>query len=252
MANNALGQGLIYPWNPFNDLTTNRIENELVHVEPNPAGVIVLPRKGPFFAREFSIRLRDSGRELSLVAGDYSFVYPFGAFIRNYSNLVYGGLMVNNVTDITNLEITYNTIGDRFVLDDIAYAQAVANVLTQPRRADWSQITNLPEAFPPPPHDHPASDTYNYEDMIVALHSYIDVMAGGTSNPDSLQARLENHIKADLKDAHSASLTSLGIKNLKDWAMAEEPDLMGNSTELLMNVATTKILIRGFMQGVYN
>lgn len=250
MANNALLAGLSYPWNPFNDKEENKITEELAHIEPAPGGVVILPRKGPFFLRGLVVKLRDSGRELNILAGDYSVIYPFGAFIRRYNQPVYSGIVINNVTDPTTIELGYNTIGANFVLDDIAYAQAVANTASQPRRADWSQLTNLPTTWPTDPHDHPASDTYNYTEMVLALHSYIDVMTGGTTNPDGLQSLVENHIKADLKNAHKATLEDLGITHLKDWAMAEESDLKGNSTELIMNVAMTKIMIRQFQQGV--
>ncbi|QDB70299.1 hypothetical protein CF8_0131 [Aeromonas phage CF8] len=254
MANNlmALGGQLIYPWNPFNDLAENEIRNEVVHVEPNAKGVVLLPRKGPFHVNGVKIRLRDSGRELRLEAGDYSFIYPFGAFIRKYSLLVYGGIQIHNITDPTNLEIDYNTIGADFVLDDIAYAEAVALTLTRPRRADWNQITNVPTTFPSDPHPHPASDTIGYDDMMIALKSYIDAVAG-PGNPESLQSLLEEHLSADLRLAHKATLADLGLKNLQDWAMVSNDELItGESTEVLMNLNATKQLIRAYAQGLWN
>ncbi|UOX39576.1 putative tail fiber protein [Aeromonas phage ZPAH34] len=247
----SVGQ-LIYPWNPFNDNPENEIKDELVHVEPNPKGVVFLPRKGPFFTTSFKVFLKDSGRELRMETGDFSFVYPFGAFIRRYSQLVYGGIQVHNVTDPTNLVIEYNTIGADFVLDDIAYAEAVATIITSPRRADWNQIVNIPLVFPPDPHDHPASDTIGYDDMLVAMQSYIDAVAS-PGNPESLQALIERHLEADLRDAHKATLADLGLEHLKDWEMVEHEELLtSESSQLLMNVNATKYLIRSYAQGLWN
>lgn len=240
-----------YPWNPFNDLDTNTITEEIIHVEPTPGGAIVIPRAAPFFTREFSIRLEGSGRELDLVQGEFSFLYPFGAFIQRYSQLVYSGILINNVTEPTNFILTYNTIGGDFVLDDTAYAEAVANTLSAPRRADWSQLTHLPEDWPVDPHDHPVSDTFNYGDMITALQSYIDALTG-TNNPETMASALEEHLKAELRDAHAGSLSDLGIKNLKDWAMASQEDISGNSNQLLVNINVLKEAIRQYSQGVWS
>lgn len=253
MANNPIVRAgtPVYPWNPFNDLTTNKIIGEAAHTDVAPGGVIIIPRCAPFFVRDgsFKIKLRDSGRELSRQNGEYSFIYPFGGFIKKYSQLVYSGILIHNATDPANYLLDYSTIGSSFVLDDIAYAQAVANTLSAPRRADWSQLTNLPPDWPADPHDHPASDTFNYEEMTIALQSYIDAFIGG-GNPESLESLLADHLKADLQTAHKATLEMLGIKNLKDWAMATQADIAkGNSTEQLINMNVLKETIRQYQQG---
>ncbi|QDJ97115.1 virion structural protein [Aeromonas phage D3] len=248
MANNSIKGLPVYPWNPFNDMTINEIKGEIVNVQPTPGGSIIIPRCAPFFTREVKIRLRGSNRELDMKKGEFSFLYPFGDFISTYSQLVYSGIIIHNVTEPANFEIDYNTIGSDFVLDDIAYAQAVANTLTAPRRADWSDLVNLPPAWPADPHDHPASDTFNYNDMIVSIHSYIDAMTG-SNNPESIQSAFEEHLKAELQSAHKAKLSDLGIKNLQDWAMAKTEDISGNSDQLLVNVNVLKAAIRSYKNG---
>lgn len=239
-----------YPWNPFDDLDTNMIVGELANVTPAPAGAIIIPRAAPFFARSVKIRVKGSGRELSMAAGDFSLLYPFGGFIKRYSQLVYSGILIKGLTDPTNLEIDYNTIGGDFVLDDIAYAEAVGNTLTAPRRADWSDLTNIPTVWPSDPHDHPASDTFNYQDMIIALTGYVDAMTGG-NNPESLQALLEAHLEAELKNAHKGTLADLGVQNLQDWKMAVQDDILQNSDQLLVNINVLKAAIRGFANGAW-
>lgn len=253
MANNpnTVTQGrFTYPWNPFNDMTSNEVKAELVNVQPSPNGSIVIPRCAPFFTRDVKIRLKSSGRELDMKNGEYSFLYPFAGFINKYSQLCYSGIIIHNVTEPSNFELDYTTIGGDFVLDDAAYAEALASTLTAPRRADWSDLTNVPAVWPSDPHDHPASDTFNYSDMIVSLQSYIDAITG-TGNPDSVLKLLTDHMKADLKDAHKATLADLGIKHLQDWAMAEQADIAGNSDQLLVNINVLKAAIRGYEAGTW-
>lgn len=244
----ALKAGIVYKWNPFQDITANRVVNESATVQGGAKGVIIVPRLGPFFSRNFKIKLKDTGRELSLERGEYSFLHPFGAFVTKYGKFAWGALQVKDVSSPTNVVIEYDTIGGGFVLDDIAYAKAVADVVTAERTADWSQIVNLPPDWPADPHDHPASDTYNYGDLITWLTSYLDAITG-TDTSFTVGKQLEEHLKADLQAAHKATLKDLGVNNLKDWAMGELTDLTGNSTELLVNVYLLKEAIRSFARG---
>lgn len=242
---------LTYPWNPFQDLVSCRITGEAAHIQGGENGVIIVPRCGPFFSRNFKIRLADSGRELSMDAGEYSFLHPFGAFIGRYNRLAFGAIQVKGTASPTNFILEYDTIGDDFVLDDAAYAAAVANTLTSPRTIDWNEIVNLPLVWPPDPHDHPASDTMNYGDMIVWMQSYLDAITD-TDNSVSFVTEFKKHIEADLLHAHAANLSMLGINNLQDWAMGTETDIAGNSTELLTNISLVKEMIRGYSRGDWN
>lgn len=240
---------ITYPWNPFQDNPTNDIVSEPAHTNPASAGIIV-PRSGPFFSRGFKIRLKDSQRELSFEAGEYTFLHPFGAFNEKYNRLAWGAIQVKGVTGDTDFEIDYSSIGGDFVLNDVEYAQAVANTLTSPRTIDWNDITNKPLVWAPDPHQQPASDTMNYGDLIVWMQSYLDAIF---NNPGvSWVGQFNQHLTASLRDAHKGTLSDLGVKNLQDWGMAQKSDLSGNSTELLINIATAKELIRGFARGDWN
>ena len=237
---------ITYPWNPFQDIVASRITGEPHQADKNGAGIIV-PRNGPFFSRDVKITLKESGRALSLEAGDYAFLYPFGRFNQKYNRLVWGAIQLKDVDTPIDVEIDYDTIGGDFVLSDIAYAEAVANQLTSPRTTPWENLVNLPTEWQPDPHQHPASDTMNYGDLIVWMTSY---MSAVMQTPDATwMSRFEAHLDADLQNAHKATLESLGISHLKDWAMGTENDIKGNSTELLTNIALVKQLICGFQMG---
>ncbi|UQT02799.1 short tail fiber protein [Serratia phage vB_SmaM-Yubaba] len=239
---------IVYPWNPFQDLADCRITNESAHVEGGDKGTIIVPRNGPFFSRNFVIKKKGSDRPLSMEAGEYSFIHPFGAFIKRYNRLVWGAIVVKGVATPTDYVIEYDTIGGDFVLNDAAYAAAVANTLTAPRTIDWNDIVNLPLVWPPDPHDHPASDTMNYGDLIAWMQSYLDAITDNDTSV-SFVSEFKAHLEADLQHAHKATLEMLGVAHLKDWAMATTDDIQGNSTELLINMAVMKEAIRGYSRG---
>lgn len=238
---------ITYAWNPFQDNPANRITGEEQQADSNGAGIIV-PRCGPFFSRNVTVTLKDSGRPLSFEAGEYTFLYPFGAFNVKYNRLAWGAIQIKDVSTPVDVLLDYDTIGGDFVLSDLAYAEAVANQLTSPRTTDWNNIVNLPLTWAPDPHQQPASDTMNYGDLIVWMQSYMDAIM---QNPDATwMSRFQQHLDDDLQKAHKADLSMLGVNNLKDWAMAKYPDDMpGNAENLLVNVGFLKAMIRGYQTG---
>jgi hypothetical protein len=81
------------------------------------------------------------------------------------------------------------------------------------------------------------------------MKSYLDAIMEQPSV--TLLQQMEEHMQAELKNAHGAKLSDLA-NNLKDWGMAVQTDLSGSSNILLMNVATTKELIRQFNRGEWS
>lgn len=242
-----------YDWNPFQDLLDNNITQELVTVKDETSDgyqSILVPRCGPFFADKVKIVVKSSGRELSFEAGDYSFVYPYMTFIKDYQNLVYGGILLHNQVKGTNYLIDYSTIGGDYVLDEINYAQFVANINANERTANWEQLVNVPDEFPADPHDHPAKDTVGYLDMIIWMKSYLDALVGIDTSL-TLAKQFADHIQKKIDKAHGGGLEELGIKNLKDYPLADSETVNSESTQIYANIWSVKNLIRGFNKGTW-
>lgn len=231
----------LYPWNPFQDDDDARITGELASV-PGGTRVLVVPRAAPFFSENLTIVNSDTN--VPLVLGeDYVFSYPFMDFIKNYSKNVYGGIILLKATTALNISISYDTIGGPFVLDDVAYAEAVANIIASGRLADWSQVVNLPSGFPADPHDHPESQTYNYNAFMANLTLLIEAMNNETNNP-TVQTQLTQHSADNLRIAHpNGEPDDVGLGNLHDYPVAQESDFDGNSNQLYMVLGITKKLI---------
>lgn len=239
-----------YSWNPFQDLIDNDITNEIITVQNETGNYqpIMVPRCGPFFADRVKIVVKDSGRELSFEDGDYSFVYPYMTFIKDYQKLVYGGILLHNQTKNTNYYIDYSTIGGDYVLDDINYAQFIANVNNNERTINWDQLVNLPNEWPADPHDHPTKDTIGYLDLIVWMKSYLDALLGIDTSL-TLVKQFNDHIQKKIDKAHGGGLEELGIVNLKDYPMTDATNIKSESTQIYANLWGVKNLIRSFNKG---
>ncbi len=235
-----------YPWNPYQDQLLANIKEEPIAVKGGDK-VVFIPRAAPFFTRNFSLKVKSSGRPL-IMGKDYVFAHPFRDFINTYNRNCFGMVSLRNQPTDIELLITYSTIGGPFVLDEVAYALQVANILNNPRSADWSQIVNLPSEFPPAPHDHPISDSYRYEDMVVRFEAMVAALEDTVGNPTVLSA-LEAHIKEGLKKAHTAVPDDIGLGNVKNYTYATASDFPGNSNNKLLTLDMVKELIRQMMAG---
>lgn len=239
-----------YDWNPFQDLVDNNIVDEPISAnnKSNNYQPIIVPRCGPFFATDFTIKVKESGRELSFELGDYSFIYPYMTFLKDYQRLVYGGILLHNQPKETNYLISYSTIGGEYVFDDINYTQFVANIGLNERTANWEQLVNLPSEFPPDPHTHPAKDTVSYLDMITWMKSYLDALVGIDTSL-TIAKQFNDHIQQPINKAHSGGLPELGITHLKDFPIVDDETIKSESTQILTNVWAVKNLIRSYING---
>lgn len=242
-----------YKWNPFQDLVDNNITDETLTVktETGTYSPIMVPRCGPFFASGVTVKVKSTGKALSLENGDYSFVYPYMTFLKDYQKLVYGGILLHNQPKGTTYLVSYSTLGGNYVFDDTNYAKFVGNLNANERTANWDQLVNLPTEWPADPHDHPAKDTVSYLDMITWMKSYLDAITGSNTSI-TVSGQLEAHIAQTIDKAHGGGLAELGVKNLKDYPIADATTIKGESSQVYASVWSVKNLIRGYINGEWS
>lgn len=252
MANDVTSGGskFNYEWNPFQDIVANNIKQELIHCD-GPTKPVIIPRCFPFFPTDLVITLKGSTTPLSFQAGDYSFVYPYMTFIEGYQKLCYGGILLHTVKNASDYYVDYGTIGSKYVLDDVNYAQFVANVVNNPRTINLDQIVNFPTEFPADPHDHPAKDTMGYLDMMIWMKSYLDAITGMDTSL-TIAKQFADHLKQSIQKAHGGTLADLSIKNLQDLPIADNTTVNGESNQVIGTIWAIKKLIRDFDSGLWS
>lgn len=232
----------LYPWNPFQDDVAARVTDELATVSGGVRQLIV-PRAAPFFSDKVTLVNSETGIALDL-GKDYVFAYPFLDFIKTKSKNVYGAIILLKAESALTVKVSYDTIGGPFVLDDVSYAETVANLNGSNRLATWEQVVNLPaEGFPADPHDHPISQTYNYNDFIANLQGLVEALNNETNNP-TVKTLLTEHSAAPVRQAHpNGEPADVGLGEVKNYPPAAVTDFSGNSDELYMTLGVTKTLI---------
>lgn len=244
-----------YPWNPFQDRIDCRITDEVIKTANDNDRKVFVPRCGPFFTgarpggagKKFVLKKQGSNAEL-VPGEDYAFAHTFDRFIQKYSRNAFGAVVL--LKDMPNqiLLASYDTIGGPFILDDVAFAKLLGDVLTSPRTTDWSALVNVPTDFPADPHEQPLTQTYDWLEMYTALRSLIAVMTN-TQDSTSVLSLLEDHMKKRLPEAHPASKVDIGLGNAANFQSSVIEDLAGNSGTINVTVETLKEAFRQFAAG---
>lgn len=241
--------GIVYQWNPFQERIDNDIKGEVIKTAATDTRREFVPRNAPFFSR--GVVIRRAGSATPLVLGvDYVFGHPFDRFITKYKRNVFGSvILLKYFEDVITMDSS--TIGGPFVLDQAAFAQLVANITNSPRIAKWEDLINVPAEFPADPHDHPATQTYDYEEMMTALRSLLLAMTN-TGDDLTVKQLLEEHLKADLIHAHAASASDIALDLVANMAPATNADLDGQSGNKAVTVAVLFEALRRLSNGTLN
>lgn len=235
-----------YPWNPFQDMIDANVTGEIIKPATEVKRMEFVPRGAPFFAHEF--KLYKEGSDKPLVFGqDYVFGHPFDLFIDTYKRNAFGSVIL--LKEITGpLLSDYSSVGGPFVLDDVAFATLVANIMNSPRQVNWENLTNVPTEFPSDPHTRPMSETYDYLDMMQYLRSLINAISY-TSDGMTLTSLLEEHINHRLTEAHKADGSDLGLELVANQGPAVVEDLKGGSANKMVSIEVLKEALRQFAAG---
>jgi len=236
---------ITYGWNPFQERVDCIITPpEVIKPAPQDVRREFVPRYAPFFAKDF--KLYQQGSNTPLIPGvDYAFAHPFSNFTKKYNRNVYGSVvLLKPINAILTAE--YSTIGGPFVLDEMAYATLVANIANSPRQAYWDDLIDVPTEFPSDPHEHPATLSYDYLEMMSRLENLILVMSGADSGAGELTLKqvLEDHMSRHLPEAHGATPGSVGLDLVGNVPKATIQDLLGNSDNNTISVAVLKEAFR--------
>lgn len=226
----------VYAWNPFQERLDCRIPDEVIKTSTDNNRKEFVPRAAPFYSRNFKIKKKGSNSYL-ILGVDYAFAHPFSRFTRKYNRNVFGSVIL--LKDFTGQEliIEYDTIGGPFVLDEVAFATLVANIMNSPRIVDWNNLVNVPEEWPTDPHEHPATQTYDYLEMMEGMTSLIAAMTDSAASLNVMDL-LEEHMSKSIQQAHTASKADLGLPDVGNLRPSTVDDLEGSSgnVQVTMNV----------------
>lgn len=237
---------LTFNWNPFQTIINNRIKGEVIKTSKENNRREFLVRRAPFFSRNFV--LRKKGVNTPLVLGrDYVFAHPFSKFALEFNRNAYGSVVLLKPFTNEELEVDYDTIGGPFVLDQAAFIELATGILVNPREANWDDLVNVPTEWPPEPHEHPADQTYDYTEMMVALNSLVLSIQTDPTKTEALDL-IKRHMKDSLDKAHKSDKETVGLGKVDNFETATVNDLLGGSGKMFVTVEVLKEAFRKFIK----
>lgn len=237
---------IVIPFNPYQNQIDADTVGEVIKTSADKNRVQFVPRKAPFFSR--NVKLYKQGSSTPLTLGkDYGFANPFDDFTNKFSRNCFGSVVLIGQANETIL-MDYSSIGGPFVLDEIAFAELVANIGNSPRIVDWKDLTNVPGTFPPVDHIQPASQVYDYLEMMTALRGLLAAVTGNKDETTALSL-LQKHMGQRLNEAHKASGMDIALPDVENLGKATVADLDGSSGNKVVTIEVLKAAMRLAAEG---
>ncbi len=160
----------------------------------------VMSNKGPLFRNNHQVyHIQTNGTPVLLEEGvDYLLGHKYVDASKQTNRLIYGSVCIINAGLLGSIRVDANYIGGPYELTTQRVIEALANISTNPRDISYEQLLNIPEAFPPGPHEHTENEAAGIDQVIDGLN-------------DILQAIINRPIQVS-PATHSAAVSALNSR----------------------------------------
>lgn len=185
-----------YPFDPTGLASSNLVQNEQ-HTTTNINSqnyFYIVPKFSPFFADGLVVTYTNlethETRTLDRVI-DYDLAFLFYGATHSIGKVLYGALSIYNLDADGVINITYQTLGGEWCVDQEYVLEKLAEHNYNPRTINWDQLTNVQETFPPISHDLSAEYIYDSGALMNALKGIEDKIAGRITPEESFTKILQ-------------------------------------------------------------
>jgi hypothetical protein len=146
---------------------------------------------GPFYKNNHQVyRIQSNGTPLLLTYGvDYILGHKFVDASKQTNRLVYGSVAIINDAISGTIRLEANYVGGNYELTTQRVNEALANITSNPRDVSYEQLLNIPEAFPPGPHQHTENEEAGIDQVIEGIQDIVDAI---NNRPVSITAQAHN------------------------------------------------------------
>lgn len=209
-------QQYAYPFDPTGESNENLIVKESHIISPPDYTdfYFVVPAVGPFFEHNLVVQHWPSGR--ILVNGvDFVLSYKFLGASRATAKPVYGALSIYDREISGVLEVTYQTLGGPWTINEAKAAELLSNAMNNPRTTTWEQVVELPQSFPVIDHEWDLVDMVGASELKDSIDritdTLLDQVGGGGSG--------ENHA-ANRDNPHQVTKAQVGLGSVENYPVA--------------------------------
>lgn len=148
-----------YPFDPTGAAESNLIKGEVHTIHPPDYfdHYFVVPFHAPFFRDNLKIIHYPSGKELK-DGVDFVLSYKYIDASYQTARAIYGAISLYDAELSGTLEITYQTLGGKWAIDENKALQMLTEAIYNPRITSWEQVVDVPGTFPIIEHEHEIDD----------------------------------------------------------------------------------------------
>lgn len=163
-----------YDYDPTGRSPDNFIPREphlLTEINDRSKRTLVL-KFSPFYRNNFLLEHRDVEGKYSVLAEgiDYDLSLRYLGASDALGIPVFGGVTIHTSFISGTLLVSYQTIGGKWTGDRELVLENLASAVFNPRIGSWDAITNVPEVFPPSPHQQPIETFKGFDELIAIMN----------------------------------------------------------------------------------
>lgn len=226
-----------YPFDPTGVAATNLVKGERQFIPSNSPGnfKFIIPFAAPYYRASLKVVYVPTG--LQMVEGvDYLCTHYFYSATTSLGQPVYGSITLINKELSGNLDLTYQTVGGDWTLNEGTITEVMSQSLLDPRTATWEQVVELPYAFPPTDHEHPVEDLTGMAEVVDSIQAVADAIIA------QAEGASEAHIN-NKENPHEVTKAQVGLSLVSNYSVASTQEaidgLLNNRymTPALVNLA---------------
>lgn len=184
----------------------------------------VMSPRGPFYRNNHQVyHIQSNGTPLLLDEGrDYLLGHKYVDASQQTNRVIYGTVCVINSALLGSIRIDANYVGGPWELTTQRVIEALANISSNPRDVSYEQLLNIPDAFPPGPHEHTENEAAGIEQVVDGIEALIQAInnrplqvapATHSAAVSAINARIDNLISTIGGLAATVSAAILGPIN---------------------------------------
>jgi hypothetical protein len=185
----------IYPFDPDGDAVTNLV-HEQQPLESNGVfdNFYLIPRAAPFYAGSVQLVLYPGA--IPLIEGKhYNFGHHFKDASHTIGQAIYGSITFYDRDMKGIVDMTYQTLGGAWTLDEATILEILENEVRNPRITSWETIVELPFQFPVVNHKFDIEDFVGMSEVTTELAGIKQALEdkGGGAIDEHIQNKANPH-----------------------------------------------------------
>ena len=204
----------------------------------------IVPKFAPFYAESVKLFKSINGTLLELKEGtDYHFSLEYVSASLSTGKPVYGGIsFVDLSLDAKVVLQQYRTVGGQWTLNTQEMLETIANIVFNPRKLTWDQISGKPQTFGPTDHTFDFNNLLTEKQIGDKLRDIRDAILTAAQSTTDHENRMDNPHNVSAIQLGVGAFYQKGIATINEALEGSDPDKVITASVLKSVLETLGII----------